>query len=135
MISLRNLAITALNEAPVIVRFGFVGILSTSIHIFFAFVFISYLEDPHTSNALAFSIAFFISFIGHYFITFRTKVNIIRSSSRFFAIGLISFILNNGFLAALLATLPWPTMILVMLSVVTIPIFTFLTARLWAFKC
>lgn len=89
---------------------------------------------PLIANAIAFSLALGISFLGHYYWTFFEYLNWQRALWRFLVTVLIGFSLNN---IALVTALKLSAMSPVMSAVVSacvVPITTYLLNRSWVFR-
>lgn len=122
------------------VRFGAVGLVSTSTHVlmFTAFIELACLA-PLLANLAAFGIALLVSFVGHFHWTFRTEIeNSERKAglalARFTAVAITGLLLNSlavYFIVDLLS-LAYPYAIALMISVV--PLVLFLLGKFWAFS-
>jgi len=61
-------------ELLTLARFGLVGVGATATHMLVAAALITHLKlNPFVANSAAFIVAFFISFLGHYFWSFQSK--------------------------------------------------------------
>lgn len=112
------------------VRFLMIGGLATLTHLACALVLTRTM--PGTSiyvvNAAAFAVAFFVSFYGHTYVTFRRG----GSMTKFFVVAIAGFALNNLLLHGarrLGASHEWA----LVLAIGLVPVFTYIASSLWAF--
>lgn len=79
--------------------------------------------------------AFFVSFLGHYRLTFRRLASSWMSAARrFFLISACGFVLNEAAYAWLLHVTSVRYDVLLALILVGLAVLTFLVSRLWAFR-
>ncbi|MCL1127453.1 GtrA family protein [Shewanella surugensis] len=113
-------------------RFALVGVLATIVHLSVSrLVFFYQANFPEFGvNAIAFSIAFFVSFWGHKHFTFQVN----GSMMKFLGVSLLGFVVNNillfyiinaGFLTG------WNA---ILLSTLSVPILTYFLSKLWVFR-
>jgi putative flippase GtrA len=123
------------HELLVASRFALVGAASTILHISIVWSLIAEFDvEPLIANLTAFVFAFGFSFIGHYLWSFRSSRAWQSALIRFISVSLAAFAANNVTLAILLdLRLLNPTLAAVF-SACLIPLFTFVTGRLWTFK-
>ena len=133
--SSRSLLQGLVSEASITLRFGVVGIAATLTHasVVTAIIEASTLE-PRIANAIAFAVAFIVSFNGHFHWTFSKEAPAKRALWRFFVIALAGFGANTIVLSMLLAQNVLPESIAALVSILAVPVTTFLAARLWGFR-
>jgi putative flippase GtrA len=122
-------------ELLTILRFGIVGVMATAVHILVVWILLNHTHLPVLiSNSFAFLTAFGVSFSGHYFWTFQNPGDPGRAIRRFLLISTGGFTTNTLFLAAMLR-IEWLSPFgSVVVSVVVIPLATFLASRSWGFR-
>ncbi|WP_110687983.1 GtrA family protein [Salinicola aestuarinus] len=119
-------------EAKTAAKFGLVGSSATAMHLIIAATMSAALPalSEFVVNCCGFIVAFQISLFGHRRLTFRTR----GRARRFFLLAVLGFGLNNLVLAVLLATTSlsgfWP----IGIATLTVPLITYVGARLWAFR-
>ena len=96
------------------------------------------LEDqlmPELANALGFSVAFFVSFSGHRFLSFQdAQTTLFQSFKRFAMTAAAGFITNELVFVFLLRVLGLPSLFALFLALVFASGQTFILSRFWAFK-
>ncbi|TVO64309.1 GtrA family protein [Spiribacter aquaticus] len=128
---LRKLA----TEGLITLRFGLVGMLATLIHAGVVTLLIEITPlDPRVANAIAFGIAFIVSFNGHFHWTFPKEAPTRQAMRRFFVIALLGFGMNTLLLSVLLKEAVMSETIAALVSILAIPATTLLAARLWGFR-
>ncbi|OAL57874.1 hypothetical protein A6R74_11715 [Halomonas sp. ALS9] len=112
-------------------RFLIVGGAATSTHMLVAALLFAYFNNPspYGINAVAFLVAFLVSFYGHRHITFQTRGSI----RRFFLVAVGGFLANNAILTGGLA-LGMDGLVAVIIATACVPVLTYLASSLWAFK-
>lgn len=118
-----------------VLRFGMVGALATLVHIVIGATLIHSGWPALWANAMAFLIAFVISFMGHFGFSFVEQASDLPTSlKRFGAVALGGFIFNETLLALLLhmSNVP-PTLALILTTGLTAT-GTFILSRNWAFR-
>ncbi|WP_110655652.1 GtrA family protein [Salinicola halimionae] len=119
-------------EAKTAARFGLVGGVATAAHLSVAAILSA--SWPGLSefvvNLCGFLVAFQISLVGHRRLTFRRR----GRARRFFTLALLGFALNNGVLAALLASTDIAGFWAIGIATLTVPLITYVGSRLWAFR-
>jgi putative flippase GtrA len=125
----------ALRELLYTARFTIVGTVATLLHLAVVWLLIEWLQlPPLSANSLAFFAAFAVSFIGHYYWTFRRTNSPQAAIQRFFLVSITAFSVNTVVLAALIsAGLFAPSTAAVFVAFI-MPAATFLGSRLWAFR-
>lgn len=90
---------------------------------------------PLLANVAGWLVAFWVSFVGHYRLTFRHQhAPLWRSASRFFLVSALGFAINEAAYASLLTMTTIPYDILLALVLVGIAGMTFILGRYWAFQ-
>lgn len=90
---------------------------------------------PLLANAIGWIVAFFVSFTGHYQLTFRHAAQPIgRAAGRFFIISAMGFLVNEASYSVLLHTSGIRYDVLLALILIAVASLTFLASRLWAFR-
>lgn len=122
-------------EILVAVRFGFVGIAATAVHILTVYFILSKTTLPTLlANGLAFLVAFSFSFTGNYIWTFKSPSSPQKAMFRFLAISIFAFIANTFILAVLLNANWLLPFYATMVSAMVVPLITFLASRFWGFN-
>lgn len=116
---------------PQPLRFLIIGALATLTHLVCALALAWSAPDlsVYLINAVAFAIAFLVSFYGHTYVTFRRG----GSMARFLLVALAGFGLNNlllhgGKRAGLAQE------VALVLAIGLVPVFTYIASSLWAFS-
>lgn len=118
-----------------LLRFGLVGILATIVHMIIGFLLIQAGWHPLLANTCAFVIAFFVSFVGHLGYSFSDQeASFRRSLSRFVAVGLIGFLVNQLILAVLIALAVTSDTASMLVSTGCAAFVTFGLSKVWAFR-
>lgn len=118
-----------------LVRFGCVGLAATAVHSSTA-LSLHHLADwsPLWSNAVAFTIAWFVSYLGNWAWTFSGTATHSQSAPRFLAVALSGFCLNQVLIYLTTSVLGWPFWAGLCLVLSIVPILTFTASRLWAYR-
>ncbi|MED5499453.1 GtrA family protein [Salinicola sp. LHM] len=119
-------------EAKTAARFGLVGTVATAAHLSVAAVLSALWPtlSEFIVNLCGFLVAFQISLVGHRRLTFRRR----GRAKRFFTLAVLGFVLNNGVLAALLASTRIAGFWAIVIATLTVPLITYVGSRLWAFR-
>lgn len=116
-----------------LVSFGAIGTLATLTHVSCTWVLIESLKlDPYASNAMGACIAFAISMLGNYMLTFSTDRSLVNCARRYAVVSLGSLMMTSGILAFVRRN-TLPTEVYVLLVLILVPPATFLLAKFWAF--
>ena len=116
-----------------VLSFGAVGVCATVCHASVAWMLITAGGvDPYLANFLGVAIAFWISFLGNAFLTFKVKERLVRSGWRTLVLALVSFIVSTIVLA-IVKGLGLPNFVYIVVMLFTVPPASFLLAKLWAF--
>ena len=115
-------------------KFSIIGAVATVVHIIIAESLIhSTIIAPLRANLFAFSVALFISFVGHYYWSFSCQAHKGRAFLRFFVVALIAMAANNALLSVLLI-LDWFVIdVSIVVAALVVPILSFILGRTWAF--
>lgn len=90
---------------------------------------------PLAANIIGWIVAFCVSFVGHYFLTFRhQQAPLARAAGRFFAVSALGFGINEAAYAWLLRATAMRYDILLALILIGIAGMTFILGRYWAFR-
>lgn len=90
---------------------------------------------PLWANTGGWLVAFFVSFIGHYTLTFRHQhAPLGQAIRRFFLVSALGFAVNEAAYAVLLQTSTLPYDVLLAIVLIGVAGMTFLLGRLWAFR-
>lgn len=112
-----------------------VGGFATVTHWITTVLSVSLLDmPPLAANVIGWCVAFFVSFNGHYFLTFRTQEkSLIVAIGRFFVISLGGFLLNEASLFILLGMTQADYKLLLAIILLFTAVVTFLLSHFWAF--
>ncbi len=115
-------------------RFGLVGGLATCVHILVGGVLILSGTSASTANIIAFCLAFFVSFSGHYGYSFSSPdIPISRSLRRFLVVALTGLAVNQTLLLGLVHTTILPPTIALSVSTLVTAALTYVLSQHWAF--
>ncbi|WP_422365506.1 GtrA family protein [Pelagibius sp.] len=117
-----------------LLRFGIVGASATAGHFIVALTLMRTLDlSVPLANAMAFLAAFFVSFSGHYFWTFRSAKRVLPTAVRFFAVAMIATAVSTCLALTLDAYTPWHDTLKLALAVIVIPSVSFAISKIWIF--
>lgn len=119
------------------IKFILIGSVAAFIHLTILHITVRYLDfTPLWGNAIAFIIAFMVSYIGHSFWTFNHKKHEYKGSLLRFLVTqlLCSFMLNQGGYALLLKFASLNYMLASFIVLITVPVVTYTLSKYWAFK-
>lgn len=126
---------TYLAEMLTIVRFGVVGIIATLVHMGGAGLLVGYqLAGVFSANLIAYLIAFWIAFSGHFFWTFQGRTDYRTAIQRYFVISASAFAINNILLIGLVRYGLLSEVTNVVLAAGVVPVISYITSRLWGFR-
>ena len=113
-----------------------IGCAAAATHWLAAVLCIALLEiRPSLANLLGWSIAVMVSFLGHYFLTFRhQQKSLLPAIRRFLLISASGFAVNELAFVYLLRVTSIPYYLLLAIILVAIAAFTFVFSRYWAFR-
>jgi len=118
-----------------LLRFGIVGLTAAALHFSIVVGAVEYLALlPLIANVFAFAFAFQISYWGHRLWTFAGTTSLHREAfPKLMLIQVINFAANESlFYIFLNLNLPYPVALLIVLT--TLPVFTFISSKLWVFR-
>ncbi|QFQ88655.1 GtrA family protein [Paracoccus kondratievae] len=117
-----------------VVRFALTGGAATLVHLGAAIGLVQFGMLPLMSNAVAFVIAFMVSFLGHHLFTFAGHGSAATQTfGRFAVVAAIGFLANETVLFLLLGIGLFRLEAAVLISTVFAAICTFILSRTWAF--
>ena len=115
--------------------FGLVGASSTAVHYLVALA-LSQIIPLWTANPLGFACAFFVSYFGHSYLTFRLE-KVQRSHKeripRFALVAFSGFCLTQGIIIALSHYTHLPNWLILAVALGVVPVLTFIAAKFWVF--
>jgi putative flippase GtrA len=116
--------------------FVVIGCAAAATHWLAAVLCIALLDmRPSLANFLGWSIAVVVSFLGHYFLTFRhQQKSLLPAIRRFLLISASGFAVNELAFVYLLRVTDIPYYLLLAIILVAIAAFTFVFSRYWAFR-
>jgi len=118
-----------------VLRYGLVGVCAATTHALVAMAAFHLLAIvPTASNFAGFVSGAFISYLGSYYFTFRSKDGHKRSLPRFALVWVIGIAINVGLFQTLLSLYAVPFMLNVFIAIVLTPMAQFLMLKFWAFK-
>lgn len=118
-----------------LIAFASVGALATLVHIGVAEgVHVLARVPGYLATLVGFGVAFLVSYMGHFHLTFRGEAEHKEAVWRFFAVALSGFFLSLAALLLLEQGLGLRPVIALPLSVLVIPIYTFMLSKLWVFR-
>lgn len=118
-----------------IFRFGVVGVIAAVAHFnMVVFLVQNFQYAPLVANAFAFLVSFQMSYWGHRLWTFGDTVTLHRVAiPKLLLVQLINFLANETlFYIFLSCNLPYPIALIIVLTI--LPIFTFISSKLWIFR-
>ncbi len=90
---------------------------------------------PEIANALSFCVAFFVSFVGHRWLSFKdTSTSLLTSLRRFGLTALAGFATNETVFVVLLRGLQTPALLALAVALTGAAAQTFVLGRFWAFR-
>ena len=116
--------------------FVVVGCAAAATHWLGAVVCIGVFEiAPFLANFIGWSIAVFVSFLGHYFLTFKhQEKQLLPAILRFLAVSFGGFTINELAFVYLLKVTAIPYYVLLAMILIAIAVLTFVLSRYWAFR-
>jgi putative flippase GtrA len=113
-----------------------VGCAAAATHWLVAVACVAGLEVvPSLANLIGWSVAVFVSFSGHYFLTFRQqKKSLLPAIGRFLVISASGFAINEIAFVTLLKLTDIPYYLLLAIILLAIAALTFVFSRYWAFR-
>ena len=117
-----------------VVRFGLVGGLATLVHLLVGGTLIMTGTSPTTANVIAFAVAFFVSFAGHYGYSFAShNAPMARSLRRFVIVALIGWGTNQTVLVLRIKLTHVQDLLALGISTTCGAAVTFTLSKYWAF--
>ena len=116
-------------------RFGIVGLTAAAIHISIVIALVQHAQlVPLVANAFAFCISFQMSYWGHRLWTFNDTDTLHRTAlPKLLIVQILNFIANESlFYVFLSLNIPYPVALVFVLTI--LPIFTFVSSKLWVFR-
>lgn len=116
-------------------RFGVVGLSAAIVHFSVVVLLVQFaFLTPLVANIFGFLISFQISYWGHRLWTFQDTAVLHREAlPKLILVQLLNFSANEFlFYIFLMLHLPYPIALLIVLTI--LPIFTFLSSKLWVFR-
>jgi putative flippase GtrA len=89
---------------------------------------------PLISNLLAFSMAFFVSYLGHSWWTFKSKQHSQKKLIKFLIVSLFGLLINSGFVWLFMHVYKQSAFIAVLPMIFFTPIIIFVINKFWVFK-
>lgn len=122
----------AVREVAQLIRFGWVGVLATLIHLGVAAILIYSPLNWHvvTVNVVAFMVAFQVSFWGHRYFTFRRPGHM----RRFLVAALLGMLIHNILLIVIYKIGWFGEWLSILLAMAVAPIVVYLLSRFWVFR-
>lgn len=113
-----------------------VGCAAAATHWVCAVACVAWFEvRPFLANFIGWSVAVFVSFLGHYFLTFRhQQKTLLPAIRRFLAISASGFAINEVAFVSLLRVTKVPYYWLLAMILLAIAALTFVFSRFWAFR-
>ena len=127
------------NLAKQLVSFGLIGLIATFVHaLVFHFSYV-YLEfSSLRANTVGFLIAFSVSYMGQFRITFRRESKQVSNKYgaflKFFCVAMIGFGLNTVFAFVVIDVMVMPHYVYLFLLCCVTPLVIFLLTKLWVFS-
>lgn len=120
-------------EVRRVVRFGFVGLAATGIHILVALVLNTvFAVEAQLANLAAFGTAILLSFFGHHSFSFRSEKSRSQTLPRFF-VAAGSGYLASAFILSQLQSAEYQTVVSLVVSALFIPAVSYVVNRFWVF--
>ncbi len=90
---------------------------------------------PVLANVGGWLVSFWVSFSGHYLLTFRhVRAALLPAARRFFLVSAMGFLINEAAYAWLLHATRLPYYVLLAAVLLGMAVLTFIASRLWAFR-
>ncbi len=121
-------------EVRRVIRFGFVGALSTATHVLVAFLLVTlFALDPIIASVGGFFSAFTMSFFGHKRFSFRASGRYRDYLGRFSLAVLISFLASTGIVAVMTHIYHVDAGVTFAVVGISVPIMNYVFGRFWVF--
>ena len=124
-----------LHRLPPGLRFIAVGASAAATHLLVVWTLVQGLHwPPLGANVAAFLLAFWVSYGGHFLLTFADTGAAHRQAlPRFFVVACSAFVVNELLYLAALRWLDWHYLISLLAVLVIVAVGTFVSSKLWAF--
>lgn len=125
-----------LRTLPQLLQFGLVGGTAAATHLGVVWLLVYFTGmAPLGANAIAFLVAFLVSYNGHALLTFSTYGSHgWQTMARFFSVACLSFVANEALYALALRWLSWHYLWSLMAVLVLVAVGTFVLSKIWAFR-
>jgi putative flippase GtrA len=121
-------------RASSFIRFAGIGVFATLIHgLALNLLVLGAGLQPTLANVGAFLSAFSISYLGHYYVSFRSRQSHIAAAPKFFATALVGLTFNTVVFAIIVNLLQLHYMVAFAAVIVTLPPIMFLISRKYVF--
>lgn len=108
--------------------------MATVVHASIAFFALKVMVTGVTvANSVGFTVALFVSYIGHYYFTFRSSKGHGVSAARFLTTALIAYLVNIVVVTVLGMATPLEPELRLAIGIATMPAVTFILSRLWVY--
>ena len=128
-------ALKLLHLLPPTLRFVLVGGSAAATHLVIVWALVQDAQwPPLGANVVAFLLAFWVSYAGHFLLTFASAGAAHRQAlPRFFIIACSAFVVNELLYLAALRWLSWHYLISLLAVLLIVAAGTFVSSKLWAF--
>jgi putative flippase GtrA len=127
MTSIRDLVLQGL-------RFGMVGLWATAVYVVAALLAHRAGASSSLANVLAYAIGTVVSFLGHFYWTFRKSTGHGRALLRFLVVSGCGFLLSAVIMHLVAETLRAPFWLALTAIIAVVPFVSWLLGRYWAFR-
>lgn len=119
-----------------LIKFGVVGASAALVHVIVALWAIRYWQvSLPIANIIAFASAFWVSLLGHQFVSFNaTSLPLRQTFWRFFLVAVFGFIINESSVIVLHQITTWPNQPILLTAIGLSAAATFVLSRIFAFK-
>ena len=118
-----------------IIRFGLIGIIAAMVHYATALLlFKMHVCSLVLANFFGFTLAFWVSYFGHFYFSFQTSAGHGQALPRFIITALCVFLFNDGCVMMLTRFSHLSASIILVLAIILAAGFSFLINRFFAFK-
>ena len=116
-------------------RFFLVGLAATFTHMFFIWLLINKaLLNVYYANFYSFLIAFLVSFIGHFYWTFKERPQFVLAFLKMLVVSISTFFLNTLALTFFIEFFSFLDLNAALAAASIAPLLSFIGMRLWVFK-
>ena len=124
-----------LHRLPPALRFVLVGGSAATTHLLIVWALVQGAQwPPLWANVLAFLLAFWVSYGGHFLLTFANTGALHRQAlPRFFVVACSAFVVNELLYVLALRWLGWHYLLGLLAVLVVVAVGTFVSSKLWAF--